>query len=175
MQLGSHFIRDDARSVVLEDPSTSSAAAAQELGSPGVEISGGDITSEEYVDALKSETAAAVFDKMRKSDAMVRASLWVVELPLRAADFILEPNDPNSAAEKEWAETLHTNLSTDLRCTWDGFMRHAVLMHTYGVMLFEKIIKEQEGAWVMKDLFYPLADYARSRNASIYIRTKHNF
>lgn len=30
-------------------------------------------------------------------------------------------------------------------------------------------------AWVMEDLFYPLADSCRSRNANIYVRTKHNF
>ncbi|NMH86886.1 outer membrane protein assembly factor BamB family protein [Flavivirga algicola] len=30
-------------------------------------------------------------------------------------------------------------------------------------------------AWVMKDLFLPLAEYAKSRNANIYVRTKHNF
>lgn len=30
-------------------------------------------------------------------------------------------------------------------------------------------------AWVMDDLFYPLADYAGTRNANIFVRTKHNF
>ncbi len=30
-------------------------------------------------------------------------------------------------------------------------------------------------AWVMDDLFTPLAKYAKTRNANIYVRTKHNF
>jgi hypothetical protein len=30
-------------------------------------------------------------------------------------------------------------------------------------------------AWVMEDLFYPLAEYAQSRNAQIYVRSKGNF
>jgi len=30
-------------------------------------------------------------------------------------------------------------------------------------------------AWVMNDLFYPMADYAKNKNAQIYVRTKHNF
>ncbi len=29
--------------------------------------------------------------------------------------------------------------------------------------------------WVMEDLFYPLANYAKDRNANIFVRTKHNF
>ncbi|NJB83562.1 outer membrane protein assembly factor BamB family protein [Wenyingzhuangia aestuarii] len=29
--------------------------------------------------------------------------------------------------------------------------------------------------WVMNDLFYPLADYAKTKNANIFVRTKHNF
>ena len=30
-------------------------------------------------------------------------------------------------------------------------------------------------AWVMDDLFYPMAEYAKDRNTQLYIRTKHNF
>lgn len=30
-------------------------------------------------------------------------------------------------------------------------------------------------SWVMNDLFYPLADYAKDKNANIFVRTKHNF
>ena len=30
-------------------------------------------------------------------------------------------------------------------------------------------------AWVMEDLFYPLAEYSSTRNANIFVRTKHNF
>jgi hypothetical protein len=30
-------------------------------------------------------------------------------------------------------------------------------------------------AWVMEDLFYPLAEYAQDKNANIFVRTKHNF
>ncbi|WP_066631829.1 hypothetical protein [Labilibacter marinus] len=30
-------------------------------------------------------------------------------------------------------------------------------------------------AWVMEDLFYPLANYAKDKNANIFVRTKHNF
>lgn len=29
--------------------------------------------------------------------------------------------------------------------------------------------------WVMNDLFYPLANYAKPRNGNIFVRTKHNF
>ncbi len=30
-------------------------------------------------------------------------------------------------------------------------------------------------AFVMEDLFYPLAEYSKTKNANIYVRTKHNF
>ncbi|TXG36111.1 PQQ-binding-like beta-propeller repeat protein [Seonamhaeicola maritimus] len=30
-------------------------------------------------------------------------------------------------------------------------------------------------AWVMEDLFYPLATYSETRNSNIFVRTKHNF
>ena len=33
----------------------------------------------------------------------------------------------------------------------------------------------EDFTWVMNDLFYPLADYSKKRNANIFVRTKHNF
>lgn len=44
------------------------------------------------------------------------------------------------------------------------------------VLIFPELEDHSEDfAWVMDDLFYPLADYSKSKNANIFVRTKHNF
>ncbi|WP_050809640.1 PQQ-binding-like beta-propeller repeat protein [Ochrovirga pacifica] len=44
------------------------------------------------------------------------------------------------------------------------------------VMIFPELEDHSEDfAWVMEDMFYPLAAYCQTKNANIYVRTKHNF
>lgn len=44
------------------------------------------------------------------------------------------------------------------------------------VMIFPELEDHSDDfTWVMNDLFYPLAQYSKTRNANIFVRTKHNF
>ncbi|WP_152285736.1 PQQ-binding-like beta-propeller repeat protein [Flavicella marina] len=44
------------------------------------------------------------------------------------------------------------------------------------VLIYPELEDHSEDfAWVMEDLFYPLASYAQNKNGTIYVRTKHNF
>ncbi|MGY6650247.1 outer membrane protein assembly factor BamB family protein [Wenyingzhuangia sp. IMCC45574] len=44
------------------------------------------------------------------------------------------------------------------------------------IMIFPELEDHSDDfTWVMDDLFYPLADYGRTKNLNIYVRTKHNF
>ncbi|MDC0177482.1 hypothetical protein OAJ14_04950 [Polaribacter sp.] len=44
------------------------------------------------------------------------------------------------------------------------------------VLIFPELEDNSEDfAWVMDDFFYPLAEYSKTRNTNIFVRTKHNF
>ena len=54
-----------------------------------------------------------------------------------------------------------------------------VIDHAAGkktVLIYPELEDESEDfAWVIEDLFYPLAEYSKSKNTNIFVRTKHNF
>jgi hypothetical protein len=61
-----------------------------EFGGTGTKVFSG-IICEEYNPDLKGSKAITVYDKMRRSDARVKSSILVCELPLRAIDWSIEP------------------------------------------------------------------------------------
>lgn len=150
MQIGSPRI-GGGRSLTLTHESDK-PLAEQEIGASGIEFSAGEIISEEYVPELMGAKRFETFDKMRKNDAMVNATLMALDLPIRAADFFVEPVNADSAAEKEFTDLMHRNLTGGMTSTWDEFLQQATLMNAFGFMLFEKVVKEDSGVWVMKDL-----------------------
>ena len=115
----------------------------REIGDSGTSIYDGVIT-EEYNADLQGADGIKIYDKMRKSDATVKASLLVCTLPIRAANWYVEPADEDNQ-NKEVAEFVKNNLFDGMTITWDDFLRQALLMLPFGVMLFEKVFKVEDG------------------------------
>lgn len=107
----------------------------RELGASGTALFSGNIW-EELIPELSGPARMDVYERMR-SDAQVAAVLNVIELPIRAADFTVEPADA-SAAARETAEFIEDALRS-MDDSFDDFLRQSLLMLAYGFMLFEKV------------------------------------
>jgi len=111
-----------------------------EIGASGVTNFQGTIDTEEYVTDLKGSQLYTTIDKMRWSDASVQAALMMCELPIRSAEWDIEPAS-DSAEDVEIAEFVKDNLFNGLVLPWEDTLRQILLMHAYGCMPFEIIYK----------------------------------
>lgn len=121
-----------------------------ELGDSGTRLIHGIIT-EEYNPQLQGIQGIRVYDEMRKSDGTVRAAMLVTTLPIRRAQWFVNPAT-DSDEDKKIANFIEHALFDWLEdMTWDDVIRQALLATAFGVMLFEKVYttKDHEGTkWV---------------------------
>jgi hypothetical protein len=115
------------------------------VGATGSILTGGRFTDEEFNKALKpfkargSQADHGIFDKMRRTDATINGVLLSQELPLRAAEWVVEPPENPSDLERRIADEVADNLFTRIEGGWDGFLQQAMLFLQYGFMLFERV------------------------------------
>lgn len=114
-----------------------------EIGASGITNFQGTIDTDEYVADLRGSQLYTTIDKMRWSDASVQAALLVCELPIRSAEWDIEPasEDP---LDQEIAEFVKDNMFNGLVLPWDDTLRQILLMFPYGVMVFEVVYKITE-------------------------------
>jgi phage gp29-like protein len=113
-----------------------------ELGGTGTQVFAGMI-SEEYNPDLRGQKAITTYDKMRKSDARVKSSILVCELPLRSIEWHIEPAS-ESPKDEEIAQALEDNLF-NMTITWDSCLHHIMLMLPFGFSIFEKVWEIVDG------------------------------
>lgn len=112
----------------------------REIGETGTSIFGGQIENDEYVNELIGSTAIETYNKMRKSDGVVKATLLACELPIRAANWFIKSasDDPQDIEVKEFVEKC---LFEKMTITWDDFLRQAMTMLPFGFSVFEKVFE----------------------------------
>ena len=113
-----------------------------EIGQTGTYNFRGIIT-EDYNPDLNGRVAMRVYDEMARSDATVKQALLACTLPIRRANWYIEPAsqaqddldiaDFTKHAMFEWGEL-----------SWDDVLRQALLSLQYGVFLFEKVFDFKE-------------------------------
>lgn len=134
--------------------------AAQEHGVSGTENYGGVIRREDYnPDFDNWEKAVALYDKMRRSDAQVRAMLQVIKLPLRGASWQVNPSSQDPV-DKQIADFCNGALFDDdsMEDSWDYVLRHILLQLEFGVSVLEKVWKvDEQGFYRFKRLAPRLA------------------
>lgn len=111
----------------------------QEQGGSGTFNFGGFIRGEDFNPEMDGQTAIKNLDEMRRGDSQVHAALEVVKLPIRTADYELDPSDPDDPQAEEIAEFVQWCLFEGMTTTWDDLIRQALLMLDFGFMLFEKV------------------------------------
>jgi hypothetical protein len=115
----------------------------EEIGSTGTSIVGGYLSDTDYVPELTGSSALTIYDEMRKSDGVVKASLLACQLPIRATNWFVEPASDDDL-DIEVAEFVEYNLMNNMTITWDDFLRQALLMLPFGYMIFEKVFTDIE-------------------------------
>jgi hypothetical protein len=110
-----------------------------EIGDTGTRILSG-IIREEYNPKLQERRGIDVYDEMRKSDASVRAALLAITLPIRSANWYVEPASEEQA-DVDIAAFVEDCLFEKLDMTWESLLRQALLSLAFGVMPFEKVYK----------------------------------
>jgi hypothetical protein len=102
----------------------------------------------EYNAQLEGLTAVRTYEKMRRSDAQVSATLLACELPIRAATWDVAPAS-DDAEDRAIAGFVRENLFGGLEYTspsgvktsqtWDDVLRNALLMLAFGASAHEEI------------------------------------
>jgi phage gp29-like protein len=112
----------------------------KELGHPGTSIFNGQVSDEDYVSELTGSSALETYNKMRRSDGVVKAALLACELPIRAANWYVTPASEDEK-DIEVADFVSHNLFEAMSITWDDFLRQALLCLPFGFSVFEKVFK----------------------------------
>jgi len=128
---------------------TSAAAETLPVGLPGTPIFHGFLEDfGEYNPVMEGLSAIRTYEKMRRSDAQVAATLLACELPIRAANWDVLPasSDP---IDHEIADFVKKNLFGGLEYVspagvkstqcWDDVLRNALLMLPFGAAAHEEV------------------------------------
>lgn len=114
-----------------------------ELGTTGQTNFGGMVRND-YNPELRDKAGLAVYDRMRKSDGQVRATLRLVKTPVLAARWYVDPGDDTPAARK-MAEHIENNLFKWATTSWNQTLTEILLMLDYGFYAFEKVFTQRDG------------------------------
>lgn len=122
----------------------------KELGATGTIFSAGIISEAEYNTDLRGDKGIKTLDKMRRSDGMVRAILAALTLPIRSAEWYIEPASESS--EDQLAAGIIEQSLFGSTQSWDDFLRHALLMLPFGWSAFEKVFELRDGVVYLRKL-----------------------
>lgn len=125
--------------------------AQDEIGGTGTAIYSGFISDEEYNADLRGSLGRAVYDKMRRSDGQVKATLLACTLPIHAATWTMEPGS-DSPKDRDIASLLERNLFDGMTITWQSFLSHALLMLPFGFSMCEKVWELRDGRYEWRKL-----------------------
>lgn len=108
---------------------------------------------DDYLAELDGASGREIYDRMRRSDDVIGQTLEQIELPIRRAEYRMEPAS-DSARDIEIAEFIGEALFQDLGTrerpqTWEDVVRHALLMLPFGFSLLEKVWKLRGGKWTV--------------------------
>lgn len=110
---------------------------------------------EEYNPKLEGHAGLVMYDKMRKSDAQVFATLLAMELPIRATKWSIAPatNEEGETGdfEHEVADFVTKALFEKMETCFDDVLREILTMLPFGFSVFEKVwTSDGEKIWLKK-------------------------
>ena len=121
---------------------------AGEKGISGLRAPGGRIRREynQHLETLGDRIQ--VFDEMRKSDTACASLESLISLPIRAAEWYVEPGDDLDAAQEIEKNLGIGGYSGSMTVSWDDVLREALLAPLYGFAIHEKVFEDQDGGWL---------------------------
>ena len=112
------------------------------VGVVGMRESSG-IIEEEFLRELRWPQAGAVYQEMASNDAVVGASLYLIETLIRSVKWKAIPAG-TSTEDKEAADFLNSCMN-DMEDSWDDFICEVLSMLTYGFSFHEILYKVRRG------------------------------
>ncbi len=118
-----------------------------EMGRAGTQSFHG-IIAEDFNVEFQGQRAIRTYEKMRKTDATVAATLRALKLPILAAGRTIESSDPNDGKANEIAEFVRKGLFETLEGGFHSTLREAMGHLDFGFYYFEKVWEVAEGGEV---------------------------
>ena len=148
-QRGNAILTSTGKGVGEANPKSKIENPKSPTGLPGTPIFHGFMRDfGEYNAQLEGLTAIRTYEKMRRSDAQVAATLLACELPIRAAHWDVMPAS-DAPADREIAQFVRENLLGGLEYVspsgvmvsqcWDDVLRNALLMLAFGAAAHEEV------------------------------------
>ncbi len=124
-------------------------------GSTGTEIFGGYF-EEDYLDALRNNERADVFDKMRRSDPQVKMCLSAVKNPIKSSNIEIIPAGDDFYYHND-ARLIEKILFESMATPFPRFLSEALTMIEFGYSMFEVThknfinspVKDSEGTTIL--------------------------
>jgi len=120
-----------------------------EIGRPGTQMFSGFITEEFNAD-LRDKQGVTMYDRMRKTDAQIFASLNAIKLPLLSAKWFIEPakgNDVDEDLATEQAMFIEDNLMNGLK--WKKQLKLILTFLEFGFKYLEKVFGLDENGKII--------------------------
>ena len=124
--------------VALAEPKPRKAVTGKPAGIAGNSLIAGFQGTGEYLTKIDGEKGRVIFDQMRRSDPIVRSTLRAIELPIRRANWDIEPG-ADDGSQDEMCEIMRDNLFNGMTRTWDDTVRHGLLCLPFGFSILEKL------------------------------------
>jgi phage gp29-like protein len=115
------------------------AADMREIGATGTPIFSGFLRElGEYNADLSWPTAYMVYERMRRSDAQVAATLWASKLPIRGGEWMVQPPEDANSTEQEATDFIEQEMF-DGEIDFDAVLENALLMFDFGASMHEDV------------------------------------
>jgi len=137
------------------NPDTVKRPSTVEYGNTGTVVIAGQLVLEEYNGNLAGKAGLRVFDKMRRSDPIVRQGLVLGDVPILSAVKKIAPASPQPQ-HIEQAAFIETAMFHSLEGqTFDDVLRQVLLYRPFGFSLLEKVFKYDDSGNVLWKKFAP--------------------
>jgi len=114
-----------------------------EAGVTGLDVRQGRIY-QEYNDRLQTLNSRMItYEEMRRSDSALAAMEAIISLPIRHADWRIEPGD-----DKELSALIENNLFDGLSHSFDDLLRETLLAVLYGFTIHEKVFERKDNGFL---------------------------
>ena len=144
--------RPEKTELALSSPPAEATPELTERGITGTPMFGGYLRDMgEYNADLEGLSGFRIYEKMRRSDAQVAATLAAMKLPLRAAEWTVAEPQGATAVEKEATQFIRDELF-EREIELDAVIENALLMLDFGCAAHEDIWQIEGGRVRLKNL-----------------------
>ena len=132
-------VTDDT--ILLQRRGSTRNRKGPEVGSSGNRHRNEYLGGLEYNYKLRGHSGTKIYDKMRRSDPVVRRALRVAKTPVLAGRWFVEADEEANAQQLEMKEFIEWCLFENMETNWILFIKEALSMLDFGHSIFEKVYR----------------------------------